>query len=408
VAALLRPPAAPFVVPSLTSATIRNVVSLPAHRLATTPLELFAPSAIGRLLGFLPTARAGAAFAGVVTALGAALVLGLAVHRAGGDASRGDAILAARPPIDAPVLPRVGNRSPQPSPDRRSPGPPSSSRPLAENESAASVSARPARFPRARARPITGITVDGSLEDWPANLEKFAIKQQLRGREGYNSQPVAPADSTDASFMAGYDPLSELIYLAVVVRDDDVVVDPSNTLNTDAVEIFMDGAPPESSIADHSAEAAPSRESNKVARATDPFGLASSGNWRESLDASKMPVLQYAGIPGGVAAYGDPWRANPSLVYARTPQTAAKMKFHRAGSTITYEWSIRPFDRFPDRPSRLYPGRRLGLEVAVVDKDSNNRRGGSPPTYLTWGSPPIRFKGVDADSLGELVLAGPE
>jgi len=57
---------------------------------------------------------------------------------------------------------------------------------------------------------------------------------------------------------------------------------------------------------------------------------------------------------------------------------------------------------YPDRPSRLQPGRRLGLEVAVLDKDPHPDR----PAFLTWGPPPRLFKGCDAGSLGELVLGG--
>jgi hypothetical protein len=81
------------------------------------------------------------------------------------------------------------------------------------------------------------------------------------------------------------------------------------------------------------------------------------------------------------------------------------MSFKRDGNVVTYEWSIQPFERFPDRPAHLYPGRRLGLEVAVVDKDTDERRKVLPPTYLTWGSPPVNFKGTDEASLGELIIA---
>jgi hypothetical protein len=48
----------------------------------------------------------------------------------------------------------------------------------------------------------------------------------------------------------------------------------------------------------------------------------------------------------------------------------------------------------------------LGLEVAVVDKDKNARKGSLPPTFLTWGSPPVIFKSSDANTLGELILTG--
>ena len=114
-----------------------------------------------------------------------------------------------------------------------------------------------------------------------------------------------------------------------------------------------------------------------------------------------MPVLQYAGLAGEVPAYGDRFKANPSLVYARTREPRTRMKYRREGRTTTYEWAIQAYDRFPDVPTRLEPGKRIGLEVAVVDKDSDR----SKPAFLTWGSPPEVFKGFDAESLGELFLA---
>ena len=83
------------------------------------------------------------------------------------------------------------------------------------------------------------------------------------------------------------------------------------------------------------------------------------------------------------------------------------MKYQHNGDVTTYEWSVNPFDRFPDRPTSLYAGKRLGLEVAVVDKDTNTIIGSRPPTFLTWGLPPVIFKGSDASSLGELILTGP-
>jgi hypothetical protein len=44
--------------------------------------------------------------------------------------------------------------------------------------------------------------------------------------------------------------------------------------------------------------------------------------------------------------------------------------------------------------------------VAVVDKDKKTIKGSLPPTFLTWGSPPLIFKGGDASTLGELILTG--
>jgi hypothetical protein len=96
-----------------------------------------------------------------------------------------------------------------------------------------------------------------------------------------------------------------------------------------------------------------------------------------------------------------------SLVYARTKQNDTLMTYQRTGDITTYEWSVKPFDRFPDRPAHLFPGKRIGLEVAVVDKDANTTKNSVPPAFLTWGLPPTIFKGSDASTLGELILAGP-
>src|SRR5262249_28648662 len=148
-------------------------------------------------------------------------------------------------------------------------------------------------------------------------------------------------------FMVGYDPSAGLIYLAVVVRDNETVVAPTNVRGTDAVEVYIDGS--------FSGRTIP-----------EP-----AGNWRDTLDATTMPVLQYAAVPGPGPVYGDPSGANPALVYGRIKRTATKMKFQRTGALTTYEWAVQAFDRYPDRPSQLYPGKRLGFDVAVVDKDNN-------------------------------------
>ena len=43
-------------------------------------------------------------------------------------------------------------------------------------------------------------------------------------------------------------------------------------------------------------------------------------------------------------------------------------------NVTTYEWAIKAYDRYPDEPTRLHSGKRLGFEVAVVDKDHPNVR----------------------------------
>ena len=72
----------------------------------------------------------------------------------------------------------------------------------------------------------------------------------------------------------------------------------------------------------------------------------------------------------------------------------------------TYEWSIKPFDRFPDKPTRLSAGKRLGLDVAVVDKDHEYGQKFAASDVSDLGLTPCRVQGADAKSLGELILAG--
>ncbi len=56
---------------------------------------------------------------------------------------------------------------------------------------------------------------------------------------------------------------------------------------------------------------------------------------------------------------------------------------------------------FPNRLTQLVPGKRIGLDLAVVDKDSAK----TPPAWMYWGPKYRGFKGWDASNLGELILA---
>jgi RNA polymerase sigma factor (sigma-70 family) len=235
----------------------------------------------------------------------------------------------------------------------------------------------PRRTPQAIARPMSGITIDGRLDDWPEGLRRYPIQSLLTSHTAYRDIIRGPHD-IDAEFMTGYDRGAGLIYLAVVVRDDDPVVTRSSSpLENDAVEIYVDGT-----FSDRT------------------LGEPLSDNWKD-LDAANMPVLQYVGLAGNVTAYGNRFGANPALLYGKSREPRTRMKYRREGNVTTYEWAVQVYDRFPDRPTRLEPGKRIGLEVAVVDKDS----GRTKPAFLTWGLPPEVFKGFDAGSLGELFLA---
>jgi RNA polymerase sigma factor (sigma-70 family) len=230
----------------------------------------------------------------------------------------------------------------------------------------------------AYARPLSGIRIDGHLDDWPAGLERYPIANLLLGHPSYDESDRAAREERDAFFQVGYDRASGRIFLAAVVRDDDLVVAGEGTLRTDAVEVYLD------------------------ATASNRAIPLPKGNWTSELHAARMPVLQYAAVPGPVPVYDNPQRANPALMYGDIRATTTAMSHSRDGDLTIYEWALQPFDQYPGRPAELRPGKRLGLEVAIVDKDAARSR----PAFLTWGAPPRIFKGCDAASLGELILLG--
>ena len=235
--------------------------------------------------------------------------------------------------------------------------------------------------------PLSGITIDGRLDDWPGHLSRHPIRNQFIGHETYDSRGRGPTRDPQGDFMVGYDRGSGLIYVAVVVKDDENVLPVAEkprsdrvVFETDAVEIFVDG--------NHS-------DRKYVWKVP-----STSADWKDILDASEMPVIQYVGVPGPIPAYADQTGANPTLMYGRIRQTRTVMKYRRESGVTTYEWAVQAFDHYPDRPTRLDPDKRLGFDVAIVAKDRTG-----PPAYLTWGPAPTFYKGCDAGSLGELILA---
>jgi RNA polymerase sigma factor (sigma-70 family) len=235
----------------------------------------------------------------------------------------------------------------------------------------------------AHAVPIKGIEIDGRLDDWPAEIERLPIRN-LRNYSGYSLNGLDKVDMDDnsnlmASFMTGYNEAEGVVYLAVIVKDDEHVVAFKDHLHTDAVEIFIEGL----------------RGSRKFP------DLKSYWN-HEYQDARIMPVLQYVGIAGEGGVYGMA-RGSFALMYGDTARTKTRMAYRHEGNFTFYEWAVQPFDSYPDIPTVLRPGLRLGLDVTVVDRDAKN----VPPAWICWGPLPSVFKGFDARSLGELILEDP-
>jgi RNA polymerase sigma factor (sigma-70 family) len=246
----------------------------------------------------------------------------------------------------------------------------------------------PRREPFAVAAPLTGITIDGDLADWPANIERHSLLKV------FSSGPYGGLDGLDlqtnpdlcASFSVGYDVKTQLLYLAVVVRDDQVVIGHTSHLDTDAVELYVDGL-----------------------LGTRKF--TNGAPTSEKVTLSGYPVQQYIGIPGAGRIYGTPELTNPVLLGGDLQKTNTRMKFQRKGDVTTYEWAVQVFDRYPDQPTKLAPGKRIGFDVAVVDRDPpatklTSKKNAVPNLtgWIYWGPTWDGIKVLDAGSLGELVL----
>ena len=194
----------------------------------------------------------------------------------------------------------------------------------------------------------------------------------------------------------GYDPKEQVIYLAVIVRDDQLIVGNTSAWDTDAMEVYVDGL--------HS----------ETVR-----GFPQDPNWNDNMDAGEAPVLQYIGIPGKPPVYGIKKSAgverngedNPILMFGDIHKTKTRMAFRRQGDVTTYEWAVQAFDHYPDKPTKLLPGVQIGFDVVVVDKDkpaqtplAQNDPEEDRQAWVCWGPPWRSIKFFDAANLGEIVL----
>ena len=87
--------------------------------------------------------------------------------------------------------------------------------------------------------PLQEIAIDGRLHDWPADIEVYPVEwvSPFFYRE---TPPDGPEDFT-GSFRVAYDRETSFLYVAVVVRDDELVFHPGEDIaRTDACGIYVD------------------------------------------------------------------------------------------------------------------------------------------------------------------------
>jgi hypothetical protein len=248
---------------------------------------------------------------------------------------------------------------------------------------------------------LSGIAIDGDLKDWPAAMPRYPIQNMQifpafngTGRREHAFLTTSP--DLSASFSVGYDPKEQVMYLAVIVRDDQLIAGNTSSWDTDSVEVYLDGL-----------------HSETRRRVPDQ------PDWTDMMDAGEAPVLQYIGIPGKGPVYGVRKSAaiersgedNPILMFGDIKKTKTRMAFRREGDVTTYEWALQAFDHYPDKPTKLRPGVQIGFDVVVTDKDkaaqsplARNEPEEEKQAWVCWGPPWRAMKVFDAANLGEIVL----
>ncbi len=209
--------------------------------------------------------------------------------------------------------------------------------------------------------PLSGIRLDGDLTDWPRGMSMQAIVNDfdvygttdLTGRDLTDSQDLTPV------MMVGYQPDSDILYLAVEVRDD-VNYNPRGPSHnqSDGLEIYVSG----------------------------PGSLG-------------QEPTKYVMVPGDHQFAG--YQGNPGMRNGVMGRTRTRAVWRRQGDLTTYEWQIDLFDHEGQR-SELSAGDVIGLDVVVVDHDGP---GSGNAAWIPWG-PALGNKWQGNDRIGRVLLGG--
>ena len=259
-----------------------------------------------------------------------------------------------------------------------------------------SLSVRAADLPDylALALPISGITVDGDLSDWPREMPALPIRNEF-GAYGPTDTEGTDLDTSDdlsPSFRVGYDPEEQLLYVAVEVRDDVLYANLAggNVSRTDACEIYVSG-----------------------------------------IVSSDHTPIQYALVPG-TSTY--PTFDRRGVHHNLRADRRSRGAWERRDDVVTtYEWGVQVRSGLPAHPRtdprrgftamnpapgraiRLEGGEIIGFDVVVVDGDgpsaglpgldyTASRTANANASWVPWG-PPRSVKMYGDNLVGRLILA---
>lgn len=206
----------------------------------------------------------------------------------------------------------------------------------------------------ALAVPVDSILVDGSLDDWPDSAPVYRLEAVYKGSGTYDRDDPTPEDLT-ALFRVAWSPAANRVFVAVTVRDDRRMLGEGFS-GTDAMELYVDGS--------------------HGTRNPQQYLMFPGDARYSTLDAPGNPVLSDGDIDavGGRGAYTE------------------------VGDTVVYEWSVQAFAALPGEALRLEPNMHLGFDMAVTDKDAEDRGA----TWLSWS--PTGGKVTNPGRMGNLVL----
>ncbi|MFC1509320.1 redoxin domain-containing protein, partial [Candidatus Omnitrophota bacterium] len=231
----------------------------------------------------------------------------------------------------------------------------------------------------AYAIPLDDIVIDGKLDDWPDDMILYPIRNYgwTYGPTDIDNEDLSLSADFNPNFHVGYSSDKNLLYLAFVVCDDSLFTFKDHSNNNlfdypDVCEIYLEGK----------------HESGKM--------------FTGSFTAEALPGMQYVmAAPGdwyGMAR-SDEDRRNPRLIGGEMTQTRTQAVCSRNGDITVFEWAVEIFDNYPETITELVPGKTIGFDVAVVDRDSD----GENSAWGCWA--PLGFlKVVNVELMGDLVL----
>ena len=204
---------------------------------------------------------------------------------------------------------------------------------------------------RAEALPVSKISIDGNLSDWPTHFTKYSIER--------SQNRFSPSNKNDfsAHFIIGYDLSTQSIYIGVEVTDDSHVVDSdtySTHLNQDAHLLYLD--------LQHS--------------------LSGSGVAMYALTKNSLRLVNNH-------LSWDDFVQNSSINDIEHAQ-------NRVDNKTVYEWEIY-------LGNMLIPNTTIGLDHVVVDMDKDDKKW--EYSTIAWGS--NGWKSSMQNNLGDVFIVDP-